>query len=191
MITNRYPALHCLPGLLRSSSLLLLATAFLLFATSCQPDNPEKARLAELEQQWRETEEAKQPVDPNYILLLARTAEHFASQQVKDDDAPRYSYLAARLYFELGRVDEAERACIRSLQNFPDSPKAADATLMLAQIQHTERGDEQKTINLYEAFLKKWPDHPDARLAKEALTFFREKPENLLPDSLKRMKIQE
>lgn len=157
---------------------------FCLLAFACDSSDSPRSKLKALEDQWREQEEAKQPVDRGNALLLARSADFFARHNLKDAESPRYALLAAKLFDDLGRHGEALRACEIVRFEFPDSPEAADATLLFAQVLHVDIHDHHRAEMAYQEFLTRWPSHPQARLAEEALAFFRKPVEQLHPDSL-------
>ncbi len=149
------------------------------------PPGP-KAQLERLEREWRKAETRGQPIDRQQVLMLARTADFYARQYPKAADAPRYALLAARLFDDLGRHGEALLACELVRFQFGDSPEAADATLLFAQVLHLDINDRHRAELAYDEFLRRWPEHPQRRLAEEALTFFRTPVDSLLPDSLRR-----
>ena len=164
--------------------IVLLLLCLLVFA--CESSDSPRGKLKQLEKNWREQEASGKPVDRGQALLLARSAEFYARQNPEDPEAPRYALLAGKLFDDLGRHGEALLACEIVRFKHPDSPEAADATLLFAQVLHLDIHDAHRAELAYQEFLTRWPSHPQARLAEEALAFFRTPSEQLHPDSLKR-----
>ena len=164
----------------------LVPVVWLVLVAGCGgPPGPE-AQLRQLEREWREAESQGQPVDRQRLVVLARTADFYARQHPQAADAPRSALLAARLFDDLGRHGEALLACELVRFQFGESPECAEATLLFAQVLHLDIHDRHRAELAYDEFLRRWPQHPQRRLAEEALAFFRTPADSLLPDSLRR-----
>ena len=106
------------------------------------------------------------------MLYLARALEAWQQAHPRLPKAPEYLQEAARLYQEeLGDARKA-RAVYRTLyEQYPKAKQSGTALYKMAEIEHVDLHEWNEARLHYRQFLANYPNHPNARLAQEAMTF--------------------
>jgi len=90
--------------------------------------------------------------------------EAYVVQNPDAPDAPAALYNAGVAYSQAKEPKKAEAARARLLEKYPDAPEAANATLAVATAR-LNGGDAARAIQLYDHYLKKWPEGEQRCLA--------------------------
>lgn len=144
-------------------ALLLLAAMALLPACTSEQDDRRNA-IAELEGQ---TEGA---ADAATAKILIEAYEDYAAAYPQDAEyTPRYLYREATLQYRLGDFQAAAERLRQLLGNYPQTPAAPQAMLLLGDLYLTELQQPEAGQMALQALIAHFPDSPAAREAKDRI----------------------
>jgi tetratricopeptide (TPR) repeat protein len=161
--------------LLRSIAVLII-----LAGITVQCSNDPKSRIKELEKKigsenFTLDEKGKQLADE-----LVRAYTSYAESHKDSPEAPDYMYSAADLSLNIGKSKEALDLYNQIIFEYPDYVKAPECLFLIGYIYENYFGEYGKARDIYESFLKKYPDHDFADDARISIENLGKSPEELI-----------
>ena len=154
--------------LLRYFFLLLFSSAFVL---ACQgPEAESRAEIERLEPLVQEN-----PVDSNLRRLMV-FYQRFVEQAPQHPQSPVYLYRCAEWYLRVGNLGEASKQLERIIESYPDSPVHPSALILAAMTYEERMNMANRAKELYELYLKRYPQGPEA---EQAALFFKPEQERI------------
>jgi outer membrane protein assembly factor BamD (BamD/ComL family) len=104
---------------------------------------------------------------PEITAVMARTAVEPKNQSASW--APGMAYSAAKINLRFFRFKTAAKIYERCIETWPEADWQAEAHYQVA-ISYEKDGDGKKAIDLYNVFLRKYPDHHWKEQAEKRIT---------------------
>ena len=104
---------------------------------------------------------------PEITAIMANTAVEPKNQNASW--APGMAYTAAKINLRFFRFGTAAKIYERAIETWPNADWQADAHFQVA-IAYEKDGDGKTAIELYNVFLRKYPDHPWKEQAEKRIT---------------------
>jgi tetratricopeptide (TPR) repeat protein len=144
----------------------LLMITLAVLAVQCSQDP--KARIEKLEKKmaaddFRFDQEGMKVAND----LIAAYVE-YADSNKTSPDAPAFLFNAGNLAMNLNQPEKSLELFNRTIYSYPDFEKAADCLFLMGFIYENQLQNYGKAIEIYEAFIDKYPDHAfadDARVS--------------------------
>lgn len=163
---------------INSLKLLSLSVAILFFTACLSPQKKMNDQIA----QFEKTLYADSSMNPDaakakeIIGLYTSYADKFPD----DTLSAGYLFKAADISSKINETTQAIELFGRMLKNYPDNKNAPYALFLQGFIYENQIGDPVKARPYYEAFLKKYPDHPIAGDVTFSLENLGKTPEELI-----------
>lgn len=148
---------------MNSIKILLSVFALSTFTIACKNSKPE-SQIAETKSQIKQLEDSLMaaPVGKNYqshAPELVKLMSDYVEKNPKDTISAMYLFKAGDISRGLGKFDDAINFWQSLCEKYPDHRRAPDALFLQAFTFENDVKDLNKAKNLYEEFLKKYPNH--------------------------------
>ena len=155
-----------------------VATILLILATACQ--SARQKSLDNIKTTEEEVYSENGMIDRNRVDELIGVYVGFASDFPDDSLSPEYLFKAADIAMNTKRSREAIRYYDSILINYPDYRKAPEALFLKGYVYENNLGRLDKAKEIYEKFLKMYPDNEFADDAEVSLKYLGKSPEELI-----------
>ena len=115
----------------------------------------------------------------------------YATEYSDDTISAAYLFKAGDISSKINETHQAIQLFGLMIQKYPDHSNAPYALFLQGFIYENQLGDPMKARPYYEAFLKKYPDHPIAGDVSFSLENLGKSPEDLIREFEARLKTQE
>jgi len=161
--------------LFRSLSVLIILAGI---ALQCSQDP--KSRIKELE---KKIGSENFTLDQKGMLMadeLVQAYISYAESHKESPEAPDYLYSAADLSLNIGKSKESLELYNRIIYQYPDYKKAPECLFLVGYIYENYFEQYGKAKEIYESFLKKYPNHDFADDAAISIENMGKSPEELI-----------
>lgn len=138
-----------------------------LFLVSCKGGQEKlKNQLSEIEQNINGTSDMtkKNQFRSDYLDVAAK----FSSEFPDDTNGATYLFKASEYQFEMLKVDDALKTLLKIYDQYPKYSKRGDVMLNIA-VSYDQASDLKNAHKFYSAFLKEFPNHKNAQVAKDGI----------------------
>ena len=156
-------------------SLVLLG---FIIASCSSPQQKMKSAIAEQEKEFF----ASQPGETKLAGVLIDSYIDFVDNYPSDKDAPNFLFKAADIAMNMSRPQQAIKLFQRILSEYPDFDKAPQCLFLQGYVYENNLGNLQKAKEIYQEFLKKYPNDEFADDAKVSLDNLGKTPEQLIKE---------
>ncbi len=161
-----------------------IVVAMVLFGISCKNDSTNKV-VSDVKSQIKMLEDSLMaaPIGANYKSKapdLVKRMSDYVEKNPKDTISAMYLFKAGDLSRGLGKFDDAINYWQMLIEKYPDYKRAPDALFLQAFTYENDVKDLDKAKNLYETFLKKYPNHSFAANIPVIIENLGKSPEELI-----------
>lgn len=165
----------------------ILCVTSLLFIMACNQTQTISKNLSKKE--WINTinqleQKLATQVDATLDMPTAKNliseSEQFAKVYPQDDLAAPYLFKAGDVARGIGQYEKAIQLWQQVAEQYQTYKKAPDALFLQAFTYENDLKDPAKAKSIYEAFLKKHPEHPLAAQVKMIMSVLGKSPEELI-----------
>lgn len=157
-----------------------IAVLIILAGITIQCSHDEKSRIKDLE---KKIGSEKFTLDEKGMQLaneLVKEYISYADTHKDSPEAPDYLYSAADLSLNIGKSKEALDLYNQIIYKYPDYVKAPECLFLVGYIYENYFEQYGKAKEIYESFLKKYPNHEFADDAKISIENMGKSPEELI-----------
>ncbi len=127
-------------------------------------------------------------LDRKKANAVAKAYEDYLSAHPKGKNAAEYLFKSAEIYRSLRQFDKAVAAYQTINSNFTSYEKAPHSLFLLGFSYENDLKDTAKAKEVYEQFVKKYPDHELSDDVKFSLTHLGQSPEQIIEEFEKKKK---
>ncbi len=157
-----------------------IAVLIILAGITVQCSNDPKSRIKELEKQIGSENFTLDEKGMQLADELVREYISYAESHKDSPEAPDYLYSAADLSLNTGKSKEALDLYNQIIYKYPDYAKAPECLFLVGYIYENYFEQYGKAKEIYESFLKKYPNHDFADDAAISIKNMGKSPEELI-----------
>jgi len=143
--------------------------------------SPQQRMKSSIEEQEKDFF-ASQPGDTKLAGVLINSYIDFVDNYPSDKEAPEFLFKGADIAMNMNRPQQAIKLFQRIIAEYPDFDKLPQCLFLQGYVYENNLGNLQKAKEIYQDFLKKYPNDEFADDAKVSLKNLGKTPEQLIKE---------
>ena len=172
---------------MKYTKILNLIFVGLIFASCSSPQQKMKSAIEEQEKEFF----ASQPGETKLAGVLIDSYIDYVDNYPSDKESPAFLFKAADIAMNMNRPQQAIKLFQRIIAEYPDFDKLPQCLFLQGYVYENNLGNLQKAKEIYQEFLKKYPDDEFADDAKVSLENLGKSPEQLIKEFEEKSKKKE
>ncbi len=159
----------------------------IIIASCSSPQQKMKSAIEEQEKAFF----ASQPGETKLAGVLIDSYIDYVDNYPSDKEAPDFLFKAADIAMNMSRPQQAITLFQRIIKEYPDYKKLPQCLFLQGYVYENNLGDLQKAREIYQEFLKKYPDDEFADDAEVSIKNLGKTPEQLIKEFEEKSKQKE